>query len=307
VVGGVSTDFLPKELFAIKIDNNNLKLAGLSTTASSNDPLVFRSVGSGTSHSFDVITPFNRVIIEIDNIIQSPLYRKNIGVALTEAVGVGSTTIKVVGVTSIVSNNLLQIDDEIIRINVVGFGSTNVLEVERAVLGSVAAAHTVGAAVTMMGGDYRILKDVIHFVSPPYGPTGVSTLQPGISTYSSFAGRIFYREDPSTNFIFDDVSDRFTGVGKTFTLLQNTQDTTGIVTTKSGGGGDDEVINNGVVLINNIFQRPTIDYSMTERQSPGIGASVIFTGSDREDLPRGGIVKDVVVGFGSGYQNLVVA
>jgi hypothetical protein len=307
VVGGVSTDFLPKELFAIKIDNNNLKLAGLSTTASSNDPLVFRSVGSGTSHSFDVITPFNRVIIEIDNIIQSPLYRKNIGVALTEAVGVGSTTIKVVGVTSIVSNNLLQIDDEIIRINVVGFGSTNVLEVERAVLGSVAAAHTVGAAVTMMGGDYRILKDVIHFVSPPYGPTGVSTLQPGISTYSSFAGRIFYREDPSTNFIFDDVSDRFTGVGKTFTLLQNTQDTTGIVTTKSGGGGDDEVINNGVVLINNIFQRPTIDYSMTERQSPGIGASVIFTGSDREDLPRGGIVKDVVVGFGSGYQNLVAA
>ena len=307
VVGGVSTNFLPRDLFAIRIDNNNLKLAGLSTASGNNDPLVFRSVGTGTSHSFDVDQPFNRVLIEIDNIIQSPLYKKNVDVALDEAVGVGSTTIKVVGVTSIRGNNILQINDELLRINVVGFGSTNVLEVERAVLGSVAAAHTVGAAVTMMGGDYRIIKDVIHFISPPYGPVGVSTLQPGISTHSSFAGRIFYREDPSTNFIFDDISNRFTGVGKTFTLLENNQDVTGIVTTKSGGGGNDEVINNGIVLINNIFQRPTVDYSMTERSTPGIGASIIFTGDDRESLPRGGIVDQVKVGFGSGYQNLVSA
>ena len=307
VIGGVSTSFLPSQLFVIKIDNNNFSLAGLNTAVTNKEPLTFRSVGTGSLHSFDAINPDNRVIIDLDGIIQSPLYKKNVGVALTEAVGVGSTTIKVVGVTSVTTNDLLEIDREIIRIKTVGFGSTNVLEVERGVLGSVAAGHTVGAAVTMKDGDFHIVKDVIHFIAPPYGPVGVNTLQPGISTQSSFAGRIFNRQDPTTNFVFDDLSNRFTGVGKTFTLLQNDQDVTGIVTTKTGGGGVAEVINNGVILINNIFQRPTVDYTMDQRQDPGIGASIFFTGDDRESLPRGGIVNRVTVGFGSGYQNLVAA
>ena len=307
VIGGVSTSFLPAELYVIKIDNNNFSLAGLNTAVTNNEPLTFRAVGTGTSHSFDVVNPDNRVIIDIDGIIQSPLYRKNVSVSLNAAVGVGSTTIEVVGVTSISTNNLLEIDREILRVKTVGFGSTNVLTVDRGLFGSVAAAHTVGAAVTMKGGDFHIIKDVIHFVDPPYGAVGVTTLQPGISTQSSFSGRIFNRQDPNTNFIFDDISDRFTGVGKTFTLLQNGQDVTGIVTTKAGAGGDDEVINNGIILINNVFQRPTIDYTMDERQNPGIGASIFFTGTNREDLPKGGIINEVTVGLGSGYQTLVAA
>ena len=306
VIGGVSTDFLPDQLYVNKIDNNRFSLAGLTTTIAVN-PLVFRAVGSGTSHSFDVPNPDERVIIDVDGIIQSPLYKKNVSVALTEAVGVGSTTIKVVGVTSIAVNNLLQIDSEILRVTTVGFGSTNVLAVERNLLGTVAAAHTVGAAVTMKGGDFHIVKDVIFFTDPPYGRTGFSTFNPGISTSSTFSGRIFNRQDTETNFVFDDISDKFTGVGKTFTLLEDGQNTTGIVTTKQGGGGSDEVINNGVILINNIFQRPTIDYNMDEAQDPGIGASIFFTGSTRDNLPKGGIVNDVTVGFGSGYQTLVAA
>ena len=286
VIGGVSTDFLPDQLYVNKIDNNRFSLAGLTTTIAVN-PLVFRAVGSGTSHSFDVPNPDERVIIDVDGIIQSPLYKKNVSVALTEAVGVGSTTIKVVGVTSIAVNNLLQIDSEILRVTTVGFGSTNVLAVERNLLGTVAAAHTVGAAVTMKGGDFHIVKDVIFFTDPPYGRTGFSTFNPGISTSSTFSGRIFNRQDTETNFVFDDISDKFTGVGKTFTLLEDGQNTTGIVTTKQGGGGSDEVINNGVILINNIFQRPTIDYNMDEAQDPGIGASIFFTGSTRDNLPKG--------------------
>ena len=68
-----------------------------------------------------------------------------------------------------------------------------------------------------------------------------------------------------------------------------------------------EVVNEGVILINNIFQRPGIDFVMTEKQDPGIGASIIFTGQNREDLPRGGIVDEVTVGVGSNYQSLVAA
>jgi len=304
VLGGVSTNFLPSEVYVIKVNNNFLSLAGLATAAASGNALSFRSVGSGTSHSLDVLRPDDRVIIEIDEIIQPPLFRRTVDVALDEAVGVGSTTIKVVGVTSISVNNLLNIDNEIMRISTVGLGSTNVLEVERGVLGSVAAAHTVGAAVTMRGGSFHIVKDVIHFVTPPYGKVGVTTLQPGIGTNSTFQGRVFNRKDPTTNFIFDDISQNFSGIGKTFTLLQDSQDVTGIVTTVGGGG---EVVNQGIILINNMNQRPLIDFVMQERLDPGIGASVIFTGTNRENLPRGGIVENYTIGFGTNYQPLVAA
>ena len=308
VLGGISTDFMPAEVYAIKIDNNRFSLAGLNTAVTNNEPFFFRSVGSGTSHSFDTINPDNRVIISIDGIVQSPLFKKNVDVTLAEAVGVGSTTIKVTGITSITTNDLLNINNEILQIGTVGFGSTNVLTVDRGVLGSVAAAHTVGAAVTMRGGDFHIVKDVIHFITPPYGPTGVSTLQPGIGTQSTFAGRVFNRKNPTTNFVFDDLSDKFTGVGKTFTLLQDNQDVTGIVTTiASNGGGNGETINNGIILINNIVQRPLVDFTMDERTASGIGASIFFSGTSETDLPRGGKVGEVVVGFGSGYQNLVAA
>ena len=307
VIGGISTDFLPSEVYVSRIDNNRLSLAGLNTAITNNQPFIFRSVGTGTSHSLDVFRPDARVIIDIDGIIQTPLYKKNVDVVLGEAVGVGSTTIKVVGVTSITSNDLLNIDEEILRIKVVGFGSTNVLTVDRGVLGSVAAAHTVGAAVTMRSGDFHIVKDVIHFIDPPFGPTGVTTLQPGIGTQSTFAGRVFNRKNIETNFVFDDISDKFTGVGKTFTLFQDGQNVTGIVTSITGEGGSDEVVNNGVVLINNIFQRPTIDYTIAERNDPGIGGSIFFSGSNEYDLPRGGRVNTVTVGFGSGYQPLVAA
>ena len=303
VLGGVSTDKMPAEVFAIRLNNNQFSVAGLKTAAESGDSLVFNGVGSGTLHSFDVLRPDDRVIIEIDEIIQTPLFKKKVSVVLDEAVGVASTTIKVVGITSITGNDLLNIDNEILRIKNVGFGSTNVLSVERGIFGSVAAAHTVGAAVTMRGGDFHIVKDVIYFVTPPYGPSGVNTTNPGVSTNSTFQGRVFNRKDPTTNFIFDDISQNFTGVGKTFTLLQDDIDVSGIVTTVNGP----EVVNNGIILINNILQRPEVDFNMVERSDPGIGASVIFTGDDRESLPRGGIVNEFSIGIGSGYQPIVAA
>ena len=303
ILGGGSTSFLPAELFAIKINNNFFSVAGLSTAALSGASFVVSNIGSGTEHSFDVLRPDDRVLLEIDEIIQSPLFKKSVDVQLSEAVGVGSTTIKVVGITSITANDLLNIDNEILQIRNVGFGSTNVLKVDRGVFGTVSAAHTVGAAVTMRDGDFHIVKDVIYFISPPYGRSGVSTLNPGVSTSSTFQGRVFNRQDPTTNFIFDDISQNFTGVGKTFTLLQDNVNVSGIITTVSGP----EVTNNGIILINNIPQRPTVDFTMAQRIDPGIGASVFFTGDDRESLPRGGIVNEFTIGFGTNYQPIVAA
>ena len=306
VLGGVTTDRMPAEVFAIRLNNNFFSVAGFKTAAETGESLSVAGLGSGTNHSFDVLRPDDRVLIEVDEIVQSPLFKRKIDIALAEPVGVASTTIKVVGVTSITVNDLVNIDNEILEIKNVGFGSTNVLRVERGVLGSVAAAHTVGAACTMRGGSFHIVKDTIFFTTAPYGKVGVSALQPGISTNSTFQGRVFNRKDPTSNFIFDDLSQLFTssvGTGKTFTLLQDDADVTGIVTTINGP----EVFNQGIILINNVFQRPGIDYVMQERQDPGIGASVIFSGSNGEDLPRGGIVNEVTIGFGTNYQPLVAA
>lgn len=303
VLGGITTNKLPAEIYAVKLNNNQFSLAGLATAAERGESLVFNGIGTGNNHSLDVLRPDDRVVIQIDGVIQPPLFKRKIDIALDQAVGVGTTTIFVTGITSITANDLVNIDNEILEITGVGVGSTNALKVKRGVLGSVAAAHTVGAACTMRGGSFHIVKDVIHFVTPPYGKVGVSTFQPGISTNSTFAGRVFNRKDPTTNFIFDDVADDFTGVGRTFTLLQDGADVTGIVTTVNGP----EVVNQGIILINNIFQRPEVDYDMTERTDPGIGASMIFTGDDRESLPRGGIVDTYTVGFGTNYQPIVAA
>ena len=141
VLGGITTNKLPAEIFAIKLNNNQFSLAGLATDAEQGNALVFNGVGTGVTHSFDVLRPDDRVIIQIDGIIQSPLFKRNIDIALDQAVGVGTTTIFVTGITSITANDLVNIDNEILEITGVGIGSTNALKVKRGVLGSVVVLH----------------------------------------------------------------------------------------------------------------------------------------------------------------------
>jgi hypothetical protein len=307
VLGGISTNLLPSEIYVYKVDDNSIKLSGIKTDATTNGIFfIFRSatgigstvVGSGTTHTFSVHPDIanTKAVITIDNIIQSPLFRKNVSTGLSTAIGIGSTTIRLIGITSITSNSLLQIDSEIIKVKVVGFGSTNILSVNRAQFGTVSAAHTVGAAVTVLGGDYTISKGYVYFDTPPYGPVGFTTFNPGISTNSTFSGRVFLRQNYDTNYIFDDISNKFTalpGTGKSFSLFTNQISPTGVST------------NNGVILVNNIFQRPigndaTTDYILSEDGISGI-TTITFTGNDRETLPRSGIINEVEVGVGTGY------
>ena len=63
----------------------------------------------------------------------------------------------------------------------------------------------------------------------------------------NFNGRVYLRNDYSTNQIYDSISDQFTGIGATYTLTVGGINTTGIET------------GSGVLFINNIFQTPTTD------------------------------------------------
>ena len=320
VIGGATTDFMPEEMFVVsKLDNNRFKVAGLSTTGTT-ESLTLRQFpySLGTDHAFESLNTESRTLIQIDGMIQSPLTNRSVNLDLIDPVGVGSTTLKLqagvfggnaVGLTTVKLNDIIQIEDELVRVKTVGFGSTNVVSVDRGFLGTKEVAHASSVTPKLKGGNYRIDKGVVHFATPPFGPTGTT----GVSTNSTFSGRVFNRRDVTRNFVFDDISHLFTGEnnlsGKMFTLKQNGSDVTGIVTTTSGTGGSGQVINYGVILINGIFQRPIVDYDMTPIATPalpstlGIGGSIFFSGNSLFDLPRGGKVDEVnPVTLGQNYQ-----
>ena len=291
--GVAATTLLPSTVFVIREDIDNIKVAISASFASAGIAVSFNNVtGIGTNHTLSVPSENAtiRSLISIDNVIQSPLgITTAISVGLTTAVGVGSTAIFLNNISDIQGKSLIRIEDEIFKVNLVGVGSTNSLNVERGQMGTVAAAHTVGAAVTVLKGDYRIKEGRLYFSEAPYGSTG------GISTSSSFTGRAYYRLDYSTNKIIDDISDRFDGSTDKFDLTSNGVKLAGINSSF------------GAVLVNNIFQKPYLgiignederDYSIV-----GTGATIDFTGtSSNKDLPRGGIINEFDVGIGSGYQ-----
>ena len=131
----------------------------------------------------------------------------------------------------------------------------------------------------------------------------ISLLVADIVDGSEFQGRSFIRSDYRGNFLLDDMAEEFTGVGKTFTMTSNGSNITGINT------------DFGVILLNNVFQKPEIDYNYVE--SSGI-TSIRFTGNDipgqtetystsdvnANRLPRKGIISGLGNTQGFGYQQL---
>ena len=299
VPGIGATTILPETVFAIADNSNGIKLAVSRADALAGTSVTFTNVtGIGSTQSFSTEGELatSRSIITIDNIIQSPIARKPVGVAITmvDAVGIGSTQIKVSDVSKIAGRSLLRFGDgEIVKVDLVGAGATNILNVQRGAMGTVAAAYTVGTASSVVSGDYRIKQGKIYFSDAPYGPTGVA----GITTTSTFNGRIFYRQSYVENVILDDISESFDGSTDQFPLISSGVAVTGITT------------HHGAFLINNIFQKPFLspvgsifvaDYSLNKTDD---GEDIDFTGTAAiKDLPKGGIINEFVVGVGSGYQ-----
>ena len=294
--GVAATTLLPSEIFAIKVDNDKVKIAIAASFASAGVAVSFTNT-SGIGNTNTIFVPSDdatiRTLISIDNMIQSPVgFSTIISVGLSTAVGLSTDIIFLNDVSEISGKSLIQIEDEIVKVNLVGVGSTNSLNVIRGEMGTVSAAHTVGAAVTVVKGDYRIDQGRIYFSEAPYGPTASS----GIVTFSTFSGRAYYRLDYTTNLIIDDISDRFDGSTDKFAITSRGNDISGITSEKFG-----------TLLINNIFQKPFYgdvgDINKSDYRLVGSGQTIDFTGSSLDkDLPRGGIINEFDVGIGSGYQ-----
>jgi len=254
----LGTDLLPQVLYIDKLNDNQFKVSGLSTSSNLN----IDNYGIGT-HSFTYPEPNSSALITIDNIIQSPLYRRGTTLYPAASIGIGNTIYLRSGISSLSSLDVLMVDLELMKVRSVGIGSTNSVIVNRGYYGTTAAGHTVGAAVTVMRGDFNIVKDTIYFTDPPYGKIG----QESIQVNSSFQGRFFSRRfEPGNtsdkNLIIDDISKDFTGKAETVgirtgTLSSSSKNTISGIITSSLSLGDVlnlEYTENEYIVRNTVIQ-----------------------------------------------------
>jgi hypothetical protein len=314
------TNKLPNEVFIVKVDQNTIQLARTAEDALSLKPkvLTITSVGIGSTHRFTSTNQNSKVIVAIDNVIQSPIVSTAITSTLATSVITTDDIIYFAGITSFFGGDLIKIEDEIMKIESIGVGSTNAIQVRRPWMGTSLAGHSTGTLVKKIDGDYNIVDNVINFITAPYGniPLSTTTNRPdevdweGVSSRSKFQGRTFTRsgiinsseETYSKNYIFDSISSEFDGSAKDFIL---TSDGSNVSSIEDG---------NAIVLVNEILQGPGLsnDYNLSESS----GATTIsFTGTplsvsydvNTASIPRGGIIVSVGSTEGFGYQPLVSA
>ena len=314
-----ATSLLPSTVYVVKVDDRSIRVAASATEALQTSPnyLSITSVGIGTSHSFTTTNQNSRVLLTLDNNVQAPIVATGVTNVLIEPMNLTQSQMKLSGITSIFGADLIRIDDEIVRVNSVGVGSTNIFLVTRAWMGTSNQVHAPNSTVEKLIGDFNIVGNTLNFVEAPIGSTPQEdptdpnqTDYSGIQTSSTFTGRSFIRSGVTgsakhtyeDNYIFDSLTRQFDGVTKTFTLTSETQNVTGIAT------------NNSAIVVNQIFQKPGILNDYTLEESSGI-TSITFSGfaasvaydPNVSSIPVGGVIAAVGSTRGFGYQPLISA
>jgi len=329
---GVVTTILPSEVYVIKLSDDSFKLSTRPDYAQLGIGVTFISYGLGNAHKLEMFKKNEKGLITIDNLTQYPLIFSKISHTLSGnggQISVGSTIFSLSGISTISPKDILKVDDEYMGIVNVGLGTTNIgpitnsgvinlVQVTRGFVGSSATSHTDSTEARIYKGSYNIVKDSIFFTESPRGNPQLGKDLSNLSfEVSDFTGRVYLRNDYTSNKIYDDISDQFTGIGRTFTLRVGGSNTVGLGT--SGG--------NGILFINSIFQtpetlnNPTNNFKIIENSISGI-SSVVFSGitsattldvitsqSDvnQNQIPRGGIIISLGSSTGLGYAPLVGA
>ena len=321
-VAGVTTNLLPSTgVFVVKVNDNTIKLSRSAEASLRSVPEVLdlTSTGVGSGHTFTATNQNPKVLVAIDNLIQSPIVSTAITTTLDADAVSTDNTVDFTGITSFFGGDLFKVGDEIMKIEGVGIGTTNRIAVRRGWMGTnIQSGLSTGDLVTKVVGNYNIVGNTLNFSEAPYGniPVGSPTNPPdqrdyvGITTSSTFQGRSFMRTaQPNTanetyykNNVFDDLSDQFNGIENEFTLKSNGSNITGI--------------NNegAIILVNDIFQVFGGANNFTLSESTGI-TSISFVGNARtitddvgiSSFPKGGIIISVGSSEGFGYQPLVAA
>ena len=326
---GVVTNILPSTVYAIKISENQFKISTRKDYALSGIYVTFTSVGSGNAHEFEMVKKNEKTIISINNIIQSPIAYSLLNYTVNNGgqIGTASTIFGLSGISSINLGDVLKIDSEYMKVTNVGFGTTYsgpisfagtfpLVQVKRGFVGSSVTSHSNSGIASVYRGSFNISGNKVYFTDAPEG-----SLQDQLSSdfdnlpeaRASFNGRVFLRKDYTANQVYDNISEKFTGIGQTYTLTVGGANTVGLGTI--GGSG--------MVLINGIFQTPTTQNNINNNfriiENAGI-SSVVFSGIRTEtgtftsqsdvnmnQLPRGGMIVSLGSTPGLGYAPLVGA
>ena len=324
---GISTApfSMPSSVFIIKKGEDKVQVALTAENALKEIalPVGLATVGVGTTHTFTAIDANQKVLVAIDNAIQSPIAGTSVTTTISEKTNIGDDVVFFSGITSFFGADYVRVGagdtQEIMKIISVGVGSTNAMKVRRGWLGTTIAGFSTGDLVEKIRGNYNIVENEINFIEPPAGknPISSTTNRPserdfvGITTSSSFQGRVFTRtgvtggteETYTDNYLFDDLSQSFNGLTKDFSLT-HTKGTaiTGVAT------------NNALILINGVLQAPGSngDFTLSEPS----GTQLSWTGSglvtatrdpNAASIPVGGLIVSVGSTRGFGYQPLVSA
>jgi hypothetical protein len=330
---GIVTDRLPDKVYAIKINNDQFKIATRKEYAQAGIFVTFTSNGEGNAHEFEMVKKNEKSLISVNDLVQYPLAYTSLSYNLSDnggQIGASSTIFSLSGISSVNPTDLLKVNDEYMNITNVGLGTTSngpitfvgdfqLVEVDRGSVGTSATTHLDGDEARIYKGSYNIVGNEIHFTNPPRGSSFyVSDLDFSnlVRNKATFNGRVFLRQNYDTNTIYDNISEKFTGLDQAYTLTVEGNNTVGLGT--SGG--------NGIVFINSIFQTPTTlnninnNFEIIEDTNVGI-TSIVFTGITNEDgdiiisesdinqnqLPRGGLIVSLGSTDGLGYAPLVGA
>ena len=335
-VSGAYHHQLPSTVFAIRNDFESFYIS----TERGGSAVTFAGVGTGNAHELSMALSNTKGIFTIDNVIQAPLAYSPVNHTLQNnaesvlgGVGIGTTAtiFSVSGISSLAPQDILKVDNEYMKVLnlgigtetfgpiTTGIGTTTLVEVERGFVGTSATAHTNTTTVQLYKGSYNIVGKEIHFTSPPKGNPQLNKTVGNLNwPTSDFTGRVYLRNDYTTNQVYDDVSDKFTGITTNFNLTVNGSPAVGMGTT----GG------NGLTIINGIFQRPSAEnnpqnnYEILDPTTGAATTSIMFTGITTEvgdpivinevdinenQLPRGGVIISLGSTPGLGYAPLVPA
>ncbi len=327
---------LPPFVYPVVLDTNRFKLVTRREYVQTagfkggfykliGDPVTFTNTGQGNVHTFEMQKKDTKSVIALDGIVQQPITYTKINHTLDGAIGIGKTFV-LSGISTVQPRDVLKIDHEYMKVIKVGFSTERdtgvirtgwastfpIVEVDRGALGTGVTAHANGANVKVNRGSFNIVGSKIWFLDPPKGNTRERRSQSNLPyARAEYNGRTFLRSNYDNNMLFDDISDDFTGIGKTYTLSVGGANTTGVE------------IGNGILFINGVFQTPITqnnagnNYQLEDDAVAGI-SSAVFTGISSVDgsfiksefdinqnqLPRGGLIVSLGSTPGLGYAPL---
>ena len=317
---GSVIDTLPSQVYIVNKTEDTFQIS----TTRAGIAVTFLHEGEGNAHMFEMKKKNTKCVFTIDDVIQYPIFPKQVYHNLSNAITVDQTTFQMTGISTIVPKNILEVDDEYMNVLTVGFGQSStgpitgigtygLVTVKRAFLGTRAESHSANTEVSVNSGAYNIVGNTLHLTDPPRGNVQELKDESNLdSVKSDFTGRVFLRKDYSTNVVYDDISEQFNGIGRTFSLTVGSANTVGLGT--SGG--------NGLLLINGLFQTPSTDNNPNNNfklvENAGISSvvfSAIRTDGDvvseydinQNDRPRGGLIVSLGSTLGVGYAPLVGA